>query len=367
MGSMMASDFVPHARVYVAWPERTDTWRDNAMPAQLAFAKLVAVLARYEHVTLLVSPEQKDNASMMIRRSLTSRSDDDGDLREISMLTLPLDDAWVRDTGPTFITDKETNKLVQAVDWTFNAWGSTCFQEYENDDAVAARVAEHARVACARSDVVMEGGALCCDGEGTLLVTEECLLCANRNPSLSKAQIEGNLKTTLGVSTVIWLPYGLHGDTDTNGHVDNVACFAAPGKVLLAWEEDANDPQHARSLANLEALASARDARGRELDVIKVHQPPPIVRRADEAEGVVTSLEAKARPEGERLAASYINFYIGNGVIVAPSFENEHADARAHAILADAFPARDVVGLPAREFLLGGGGIHCVTLGEPER
>lgn len=350
----MAADTAHHRRCYLCWPHREDTWRDGAGPVRRAFAEVARAIATSEDIIILARPSDAAGA----RAALAS-------IGNAEVVPMELDDAWVRDTGPTFLVDSTAGALAAGVDWKFNAWGGACFTDCARDDAVASVVLARLGVPRVDGGIVMEGGALHTDGEGTLLVTEECLLCPNRNPALDKAAIERALIDKCGVDKVCWLPFGLHGDTDTNGHVDNVACFAAPATVLLAWEEDPDDPQHERSAANLAALEAARDARGRPFRVIKLPQPPPVVRRAEEAAGVAASDDAKARLADERLAASYVNAYVGNGVVVAPRFGHADADAKAAAVLAEAYPGREVVGVDAREVLLGGGGIHCITLGEP--
>lgn len=200
----------------------------------------------------------------------------------------------------------------------------------------------------------------------TCLTTEECLLHKNRNPSLGKSEIESVLKRQLGVEKVIWLPLGLHADHDTNGHVDNFACFARPGVVLLAWCDDAADPQHAISRRALELLKKETDARGRPLEVVKLPCPPVLTRTQAEYDGLAP-LGKENRAAGERLAASYVNFYVANGGVVAPAFGGAAAaaDAEAGRILRAAFPGREVVQVPTREIVLGGGNIHCITQQQP--
>ncbi len=209
------------------------------------------------------------------------------------------------------------------------------------------------------ADFVMEGGAIHTDGEGTLLVTEQCLLNPNRNPHLDKAQIEKLLCAWLGVTTVIWLGDGVIED-ETDGHVDNLACFAAPGEVCLTWTDNARDPQHRVSADALERLKAARDAKGRRLKVHKLPSPGPLKMTKEEAEGVLLVSSAKHRRAGDRLAGSYANFYLCNGGVVVPLLD-PRTDAAAIAKLKRIFPKRRVVGVPGREILLGGGNIHCIT------
>jgi agmatine deiminase len=200
----------------------------------------------------------------------------------------------------------------------------------------------------------------------TCLTTEECLLHKNRNPYLGKGEIESALKRHLGVKKVIWLPLGLFADHDTNGHVDNFCCFSQPGVVLLAWCDDENDPQYKISREALSILERETDAKGRRFRIIKLPCPPVLTRTKEEYEGLDAEGQ-KHRQPGERLAASYVNFYVANGGVVAPAFGGEAAEADAEAVrvLREAFPGREVVQVPTREIVLGGGNIHCITQQQP--
>lgn len=209
------------------------------------------------------------------------------------------------------------------------------------------------------NDFVLEGGAIHVDGEGTLITTEECLLSKGRNPQLSKEQIEAVLKESLNLERIIWLKKGIYND-ETNGHVDNIANFVKPGEVVLAWTDDQSDPQYAISRENLDILENATDAKGRRIKVDKLYLPKPITITQEESEGVDAVDGTLPRTAGERLAASYVNYYTANGGILFPLF-NDPADERAQATLQALYPDRKVVGVPAREVLLGGGNIHCIT------
>jgi agmatine deiminase len=206
---------------------------------------------------------------------------------------------------------------------------------------------------------VLEGGAIHVDGKGTVLTTEECLLNPNRNPELSREQIEGVLLDHLGAEKVVWLGPGVFED-ETDGHVDNLACFARPGTVMLTWTDDEEDPQHPISLDARDRLEAASDARGRPFEVVLLPSPGPLAISAGEAEGVERAAGTVPRLAGDRLAASYVNFYLGNSRVVYPLLDPRHDDEAA-AILRRTFPELEVIGVPAREILLGGGNIHCIT------
>jgi agmatine deiminase len=346
-GFAMPAEFAPHAGCWLLWPERPDNWREAARPAQLAFAQVAATIAHFEPVTVGVSTPHYTAARTLLPDS-------------VRLVEMAHDDAWMRDVGPTCVVDRRG--AVRGVDWRFNAWGGLnggLYFPWDQDEQVAGKVLEIERLDRYRAPLVMEGGALHVDGEGTALVTEECLLNPNRNPQLERAGIEARLRDYLGVAKVIWLGKGIVND-ETGGHVDNLACFARAGVVCLTWPDDRRDPQYPISLDAWERLKDARDARGRRLKVVRLPSPPPLTMSAREASGVLHHKGTRPRVAGERLAASYVNFYIANGGIVMPLLD-DRSDRRAAAGLKRLFPRRRVVGVPAREILLGGGNIHCIT------
>ena len=234
---------------------------------------------------------------------------------------------------------------------------------WDLDELVAQRMLEIANLDRYRAPLVMEGGSFHVDGEGTLITTEQCLLHPNRNPQLSRADVEQHLRDYLGVNHIIWLKRGVFED-ETDGHVDNLCCFTRPGVVALSWTDDRNDPQYERSADAYERLRSANDANGRKLEIHEIHQPEPMTMTKEEAAGLEVVDSAMPRPEGERLASSYINFYIANGAIIAPQF-GDQKDKRALQKLDELFPNAQIVGVAAREILLGGGNIHCITQQQP--
>jgi agmatine deiminase len=346
-GFRMPGEFEPHSGCWMAWPERTDNWRLGAKPAQEAFAAVAEAIAASEPVTMAVSDGQFENCRAMLPP-------------EVRVVEVSTDDAWLRDTGPTFVVDGNGRR--RGVDWKFNAWGGTeggLYSSWERDDRVAAKVLEIEGNDRYRAPIVLEGGAIHVDGKGTVLTTEECLLNPNRNPELSREQIERVLLDYLGAEKVIWLGAGVFED-ETDGHVDNLACFARPGTVLLTWTDDEDDPQHRISRDARERLEAATDAGGRSLEVVLLPSPGPLEISAEEAEGVDAAEGTIPRRAGDRLAASYVNFYLGNSRVVYPLLDPRH-DEEAAAILQRVFPEREVVGVPAREILLGGGNVHCIT------
>jgi agmatine deiminase len=346
-GFRMPGEFEPHAGCWMLWPERPDNWREAARPAQLAFAQVAAAIAQFEPVSVGVSGAQYSAARALLPESLR-------------VVEMAHDDAWMRDVGPTCVVNGRG--VVRGVDWRFNAWGGLeggLYFPWDQDDLVARKVLEIERLERYRAPFVNEGGAVHVDGEGTALVTEECLLNPNRNPQLKRPDVERLLREYLGVSQIIWLGRGVFND-ETSGHIDNLACFVRPGEVCLTWTDRRRDPQQAISLDAFERLQAARDARGRRLKVTRLPMPGPLTLTVREAAGVIAREGNRPRLAGERLAASYVNFYIANGGIVMPLLD-ARTDRAAARQLKRLFPDRRVVGVPAREILLGGGNIHCIT------
>lgn len=346
-GFRMPGEFEPHLGTYIIWPERPDNWRYGGKPAQKVFTEVASAIARFEPVTVCVSHNQYANAREMLPD-------------EVRVVEMSNDDAWVRDCGPTFVTD---GKEIRGVDWRFNAWGGLfdgLYFPWANDDAVAEKICEIERCDRYRLErFVLEGGSIHVDGEGTLVTTEECLLSEGRNPDMTKEDIEETLKEYLNLEKIIWLPKGIYLD-ETNGHVDNIFSFIRPGEAVLAWTDDEDDPQYEISKAALNVLENETDAKGRKIKVHKLLLPKPVLISADESEGVDAVDGTLPRNEGDRLAASYANFYIANGAVFFPMF-NDPNDEAARALLGTLFPDREIVGIYAREILLGGGNIHCIT------
>jgi agmatine deiminase len=342
-GFRMPAEWEPHDGCWMAWPQRHDNWRELAAPAQAAFAAVAGAIAASEPVTVAAGPSQLQRARELLPDS-------------VRVVEIATDDAWMRDIGPSFVIDGDGRR--RGVDWRFNAWGGL-YESWERDEATAARVLEVEGADRYRAPFVLEGGSIHVDGEGTVLTTEECLLHPNRNPDLSRGEIERLLCSYLGAEKVIWLGRGLPHD-ETDGHVDNLACFVAPGKVLLtATDERDGQLREVCEDARLR-LEAARDARARSLEVITIHAPGPLAIEQREAAGVAPVTGTHPRLAGDPMAASYVNFYPANDRVVFPLLDPAR-DEQAAAVLAQCFPGREVLGVPGREILLGGGNIHCIT------
>ena len=369
----MPGEFEGHKGTLMIWPVRPGSWTNKGEEAKKVFTEIARKIAEHEELYMLAYDGFVDEAAAALDADeIVYGSGDVKVLKtpskfKISVLAIKTDDAWARDVCPTFVRTDDGN--ICGTGWCFNAWGGSfdgLYADYENDAKAAFNVCEYLDIDFNDArDFVLEGGSIHSDGEGTLLVTESCLLSKGRNPELSKQQIEDRLKKELGVSKVIWLPFGIYND-ETNEHVDNVCAFVRPAEVLLAWTDDKSDPQYAMSAADLKVLENETDAKGRK---IKVHLLPIPEKHVCITEEELNALEAEPgedeREYGERLAASYVNFYIANGLIVYPRFGDANDD-RAQHILEECFPDREVYGIDARPIIVGGGNIHCITQQIPE-
>ncbi len=353
-GFYMPGEFERHDGCIMIWPERPGSWPYGAVAGQKAFADVIRAIARSERVYLAVSKAAIAQARSVLQNVVN-----------VEIFTAETDDAWARDTAPTFLVDKKGRR--RCVNWEFNAWGGTyngLYASWEKDNAFAKFFAKWYDCDCYdAAPFVLEGGSIHSDGEGTVLVTEACLLSPGRNPRLNREEIERKLCEYLGAQKVIWLPYGIHGD-ETDEHVDNVCAFIRPGEVVLAWTDNEEDPQHACSMADLEVLGQAVDAKGRRFTVHKLPIPDhPVWIREEDLKGYAFEEGEDPREIGERLAASYVNFYFSNSSVIMPAFggDNVDSDLRAAFILRELCPEREIIQVPARDILVGGGNIHCIT------
>jgi agmatine deiminase len=326
----MPAEWEAHERTFISWPVKDSMCHpDNHKSVCAGYAGFIKAIAEFEPVSVLVNQNELENVKKLFEEP------------NIELLPIEHNDAWLRDNGPTFVIDEEGNRA--GVNWNFNAWGGK-YAPWDLDDEVAPKILEHYNIKKFDAPLVMEGGSLHTDGEGTLLTTEECLLNPNRNPDLTREQIEVYLKQYLNIEKVIWLKRGLSGD-ETDGHVDNIACFAAPGKIIMQTCDDPSDENYKITLENLELLNNSTDAKGRKLEIIQINQPP----RADY--------------ENERLTLSYLNFYFVNNGIILPTFGGNAADAdkKAEEVLSLAFPDRKIRAVDGIEVIKEGGNVHCTT------
>lgn len=344
----MPAEFEKHQGCIMIWPERPDSWQYGAVAARKAFAEVAEAINKSEKVTVCASFDGYDTAREMLSP-------------KIRVIEMSSDDSWARDVMPTFVKNDEG--VIRGIDWGFNAWGGLydgLYFPWDKDNKMARKFCDLLNVdVYDNRNFIMEGGAVHVDGEGTAMVTETCLLSEGRNPKLNRQEIEDMLKSYLGVSTVIWLPCGIYQD-ETNEHIDNICAFVGPAHVVLAWTDDENDPQHDMSVRCYEVLSKQRDAKGRKFKITKLPLPSPIYMTDEECEGLINFNGEPTRTEGYRLAASYVNFYISNGSVVMPAF-GDIKDDEASEILKNIFPKREIIQIDARDILIGGGNIHCIT------
>lgn len=343
-----------HSGTIVLLPFRKDTWRKNAEPALLNYKKVIYAIAKYEPVYVGIAPK-------LYNRVIN----DYQHFKNIYPIKISYNDAWARDNCPIFVTNGDRMRIV---DFRFNAWGGEVdglYSNYKNDDQLTKNLAKKFGQEVYRlDDFILEGGSIHVDGEGTCLVTKACLLSKGRNPHLSQLEIEEQLKIYLGVNKVIWLDNGIYND-ETNEHVDNIACFIRPGVVALAWTSDKKDPQYKFSMSAYKVLTSSTDAKGRPIEVVKIKLPKPIYMSKKEAKGIKSGThDAKARVEGDRLAASYINFYQGEKFVILPGF-GVPEDKLAKKQLQELYPEKEIIQINTKEILLGGGNVHCITMQIP--
>ena len=337
-GTVMPPEWGPHELTWMSYPTPNDTFGPAGSKtlerARTAWTRVARTIARYEPVRVVAHPDDAQDARERLGEG-------------IQVLTAPLNDAWMRDAGPSFVHNAEGG--LAAVDWVFNGWGAQSWASWDLDAQLGRLVASQAGVPALSSDLVNEGGGFHVDGQGTVLLTDTVQLDPDRNPGATRESVEQEIHARLGTSRAIWLPRGLTRDYDgfgTRGHVDIVATFASPGHVLLHSQQDPVHPDHEVSRQLREVLESAVDAAGRPLQVTLV--PAPAVLRDEEG----------------WVDYSYINHYVGNGVVVVCAFDDP-ADQQAAAILAEAYPGRQIELVDARDIFAFGGGIHCITQQQP--
>jgi len=321
----MPAEWAEHELTLIAWPQREDAWRGTTIEdARNTHAEVVEAISQFEPVLLVVDPSQAADA----RSRVPSEN--------VEVLELPIDDSWLRDSGPIILTDGNGGRA--GVDFRFNAWGEA-FAPYENDAAVSAALLAHLGIPRIESAMVLEGGSIAVDGGGLLVTTEQCLLDPSRNPELGYREIVSELEERLGVEQVVWLGEGLLEDVDTDGHVDNIFAFCEPGKAVLQTVAEESDPNWASVRENLRRLEAAG------IEVVELELLPRI---PGEDDGVVV--------------VPYTNFYVANGALIVPvGTVDPDMDAEALRRLGHLYPGREAIGIDGRTLALGGGGIHCIT------
>lgn len=341
LGYRHPAEWEPHVATWLAWPHQEDDWPGKLDAVAWAYVEMIRKLVPHERVRLVVSSEdvEKEARDYLLRSHV--------DISKIDFLSFPTDRGWMRDSAPSFVVGKEG---VAMVDWRFNGWAK--YDNHLEDDRLPERIAEWSKMrrfvpTFQGERIVLEGGGIDLDGEGTILTTEECLLSEiqQRNPGMSKEDYERAFADYLGATKTLWLNRGVVGD-DTHGHIDDIARFVRPGVIVAAYETRKDDENYEALAENWERLQDMRDAKGRKIEAIKLPMPDPIVF------------------EDLRLPASYANFYIANQVVIVPTF-NDVKDREALGILAELFPDREVVGIHAVDLVWGLGTLHCLSHEEP--
>jgi agmatine deiminase len=329
--SRMPAEWERHERCLMAWPTNPSSWDGVFEDAREEYAAVANAIAAFEPVLMVANPGDARAA----RRRLAGA---------VELIELPIDESWMRDNGPIFVVDDAGGRA--GVHFRFNAWGGR-FPPWDRDAAVAEPLLAHLGVPRIVSGMVLEGGSISVDGEGTLITTEQCLLNPNRNPEMSREQIEQELQARLGIEKIVWLPYGHADDLITDGHVDGVCVFLRPGVVAAQTCHEAGHPDHERMAANLSVLNASTDARGRQLEIVELSYYPYV------------------ELGGRRTTVSYANLYLANGGAIVPT-AGHPLDEQALDQLAAAMPERHVVGVRARTIAFGGGGVHCITQQVPK-
>lgn len=333
----MPAEWEKHSAVWLAWPYDEDTFSDRVSNVEKTFAKIIAALQPSEQVELLVlNPLMKTRAMDLIESEGL-------DSKQINFHLIEYADVWLRDTGPSFVKDSCGNIMI--TNWIFNSWGNK-WPELLIDGEIPEKISQWKNIPSIDCSLILEGGAIEVDGQGICLTTEQCLLNKNRNPGKTKKEIEQFLQKYLGIKKTIWLKEGLVND-HTDGHIDELARFISPSKIVCGYEENIDDENYKILLDNYKKLSEAKDINGEEFKLIKIPMPHFYY------------------DNGTRAPASYTNFYIGNNVVLTPTFQDSNDDL-ALSIIEDCFPERSVIGIDCSDIIYGGGAVHCVTQQQPK-
>jgi agmatine deiminase len=337
LGFRMPAEWEPQAAVWLSWPHNLKTWPGQFRPVPHAFAEIVKQITRFEEVRINCAVRLQVRA----KRLCTAAG---ADMSRVTFYNHPTNDAWCRDHGPIFVKHNKTGE-VALTDWRFNAWGGK-YPPFNLDNNIPASVARKLKLRRFQHDMVLEGGSIDVNGRGLLLTSEQCLLNKNRNPHLSRAQIERNLKDNLGVKSILWLGEGIVGD-DTDGHIDDITRFFKADGFITCVESDGRDANHKLLAENLSRLQGFRTPNGRKFDIVTLPMPKSVAF------------------QGQRVPASYANFLIINGAVLVPQFRQPKRDAAARKIIGGCFPGREVVGIDCYHLIWGLGTLHCISQQQP--
>ncbi|MDX2286165.1 MAG: agmatine deiminase family protein [Bacteroidia bacterium] len=338
-GYRMPAEWEPQDATWLAWPDNPDTWPEHLDQTRGVYVQMITALCRFQKVNLLVKGCAADDG---VEARLAGKSFNRANLR---IIHIPYNDSWMRDAGPIFVTKPGAPDPLLAHDFVFNAWGAK-YEPYQDDDDIPVHASRLLQVPVVRHNLVLEGGSIDVNGKGTLLTTRQCLLHPNRNPGLTREEIESRLKRFLGLTTILWLDEGIEGD-DTDGHIDDITRFVSPTRVMTVVENNRSDANHAPLAGNLRKLRELRDQDGQPLEIIELPMPDK-------------HLEG---PFG-RSPASYANFLIANGCVLVPVYSAPN-EALALSLFRDAFPDREIIPIECTPLVAGLGSIHCVTQQQP--
>lgn len=337
LGFHMPAEWEPQAAVWLSWPHNRETWPGQFRTIPDVFAEIVAQISRIEDVRINCAARLQPRAKRLCVQA-------GADMARVTFHHHPTNDAWCRDHGPIFVKNGKTGE-VAVTDWAYNAWGGK-HSPYDLDNQIPRLITRRLGLRRFANDMILEGGSIEVNGRGLLLTSEQCLLNRNRNPHLTRAEIERNLRDYLGVRTILWVGEGIAGD-DTDGHIDELARFYKPGGVVACVEPNRRDPNHRPLAENLERLKSFRTPEGRRLNIVELPMPKPFAFR------------------GQRVPASYANFLILNGAVLAPTFRQPKRDAQACEIIGRCFPDRAVIPIDCYHLIGGRGALHCISQQQP--
>ncbi|CAN5215684.1 agmatine deiminase family protein [soil metagenome] len=341
LGYRMPAEWEPHEATWFAWPHKLETWPGKFEPIPAVYAQLVRALSASEEVRILVNDGEEEKAARKVLKEHRA------DASTVHFYHIPTNDVWVRDHGPIFVKSAVHKPGLIAIDWGYNSWGDK-YPPYDLDDVVPHHVAKALKLPVVDGGMILEGGSIDVNGAGVLLTTEACLLNKNRNPHMEKDEIEERLKRFLGVRKVLWLGDGIEGD-DTDGHVDDLTRFVNETTLVTVVESDKTDVNYGVLQDNIDRLSDMTDLNGRKFEIAKLPMPNPI------------------EYDGTRLPASYANFYIGNSVVLLPTYDSGKKDDQAAEILKDFFPGRKIVSIRSTDLVWGLGSFHCISQQQPVR
>ena len=337
LGFCMPAEWAQQKAIWLSWPHKRASWPGQFRPIPYVFAKIVAQISRFEEVRInIAQPLQKRAWSLIAKAG--------ADLAKVTFYTHPTNDAWCRDHGPIFVKNKKTDELA-VTDWVHTAWGGK-YPPYDLDNTIPPLIAKKLKLRRFENNMVLEGGSIDVNGEGLLLTSEQCLLNKNRNPHLTRDQIEQNLKDYLGITQVLWVGDGIIGD-DTDGHIDDITRFYKPDGFITMVESNKREPNHAILEENSARLATFRTPKGKKFDIVELPMPAPFAF------------------QGQVVPASYANFLIINGAVLVPNFRQKKRDAEANAIIASCFTDREIIPVDCYDLIWGLGTLHCISQQQP--